>query len=76
MTLSSEANELGRALVELMNGPINGRIEPTQRQVHAAAQALCFEKHHDWRYDPGNPKHDKWRARARAALRAANGVRP
>lgn len=38
---------------------------------HAVARQLCFEKHGDWRYDPGCPSHEEWLARARRVLEAA-----
>lgn len=39
--------------------------------VHHLARALCYAKHGDWRYDPGNPKHSKWYAKAEKVYRGA-----
>lgn len=37
---------------------------PDAAVIHQIAQTLCFVKHGDWRYDPGNPRHEKWFRRA------------
>lgn len=39
--------------------------------LHQIAQAMVFAKHGDWRYDPGDPKYDKWLDRAKQFASAA-----
>jgi hypothetical protein len=39
---------------------------PPDVVLHQIAQSMCHARHGDLRYDPGNPKHDKWLDRAKA----------
>lgn len=40
--------------------------------LHQIAQSMVFAKHGDWRYDPGDPKYDKWFERAKQFASAAH----
>jgi hypothetical protein len=38
------------------------------KRMHTIARLLCFFRNRDWRYDPGNPKHEHWREKARRIM--------
>lgn len=46
----------------------NSPAERRQKAMHAIARRLCYFHNRDWRYDPGNPKHEHWREKARLIL--------
>lgn len=61
-----------------MTGP-NAQVDHSTRStrglpeviVHQIAQAMVFAKYGDWRYDPAEPKYDKWFERAKQFASAA-----
>lgn len=44
------------------------RADERQKAMHAIARRLCYFRNQDWRYDPGEPKHEHWREKARIIL--------